>query len=92
MSAELLDQNEKPFNLAEAAEYLGISRSYLYKLTHFKQITFYKPNGKLLFFQKADLNKWLFRNKSESNLLTEVQVRAKAELELRNREAEEKSK
>jgi excisionase family DNA binding protein len=66
--SELLDQNEKPLNLFEAAEYLNISRSYLYKLTGSKQITHFKPHGKKIYFQKSDLNKWLFRNKRGSEI------------------------
>jgi excisionase family DNA binding protein len=67
MCAKLLEQNEKPFNLIEAAEYLGVSKSCLYKLTSSKQITFYKPNRKKIYFKLSDLKNWLFRNKSESS-------------------------
>lgn len=70
----LTPQEERPLTLIEASKYLDISRSYLYKLTHKNQITFYKPNGKKIYFQKADLNKWLFRNKSES----EAEIEQKA--------------
>ena len=35
---------------AEASAYLGISESYIYKLTSLKQIPHYKPNGKLVYF------------------------------------------
>ena len=33
---------------AEASAYLGLSESYIYKLTSLKQIPHYKPNGKLV--------------------------------------------
>lgn len=39
----------------EAAEFLSISKSSLYKLTHKKILPFYKPNGKLIYFKKLDL-------------------------------------
>ncbi len=45
--------------LKEAAIYSGISRSYLYKLTSSSLIPFYKPNSKLIYFSKDELNKWL---------------------------------
>ncbi|NCB79569.1 MAG: DNA-binding protein [Bacilli bacterium] len=45
----------------EAAEYLGLKKSYLHKLMMRKEIVFYKPNGKLCFFDKNDLDKWLRR-------------------------------
>lgn len=46
---------------AQAAEYLGIKKSYLHKLMMNKEIPFYKPNGKLCFFDKEDLDQWLRR-------------------------------
>ena len=45
----------------EAAEYLGLKKSYLHKLMMRKEIPFYKPNGKLCFFDQIDLDKWLRR-------------------------------
>ena len=37
---------------AEASAYLGLSESYLYKLTSSKRIPHYKPNGKLVYFNR----------------------------------------
>ena len=65
---QLLQQDEKPLTLPEAAKYLGVSKSHLYKLTFTNRITFYKPAGKLLYFKKSDLNKYLFRNRKASEL------------------------
>lgn len=45
----------------EAAEYLGMKKSYLHKLMMKKEIPFYKPNGKLCFFDKDELDQWLRR-------------------------------
>lgn len=53
-------------NLDEACLYMGISRSYMYKLTSSNQLTYYKPNGKVLFFDKKDLINWMTRNKIKS--------------------------
>lgn len=64
---QLLSKEEKPLTLQEAAEYLGVSKSYLYQLTHKNAITFFKPAGKMLYFTKADLNKYLFRNRKASD-------------------------
>lgn len=68
------NQDEKPLTLIEASNYLNISKSFLYKLTHLKKITHFKPNGKKIYFQRADLNKWLFRNKRESE--SEIEQKA----------------
>lgn len=46
----------------EASSYLGISESYLYKLTSMKQIPHYKPNGKLMYFNRLELCDWAMKN------------------------------
>ena len=43
----------------EAARYMGISKSYLYKLTMRHQIPHYKPMGKMCYFNRAELEAWL---------------------------------
>jgi excisionase family DNA binding protein len=51
----------------EAAAYMGISKSTLYKHTSSGNIAYYKPNGKLILFRKADLDNWLEANRIPSN-------------------------
>ncbi len=46
----------------EAAKYMGIKVSYLYKLTASKAIPHYKPNGKNCFFKRTELEQWLTTN------------------------------
>ena len=57
----LLSKSDRPLTLDEASQYLNISKSFLYKLTSTNRITHYKPNGKRIYFQKSDLDKWLMR-------------------------------
>ena len=45
--------------LEEAATYLGISKSMLYKHTHNGTIPCYRPGGKLLYFEKSELDDWV---------------------------------
>ena len=52
--------------LKEAAEFMGLSQSYLYKLTSKCKLPFYKPSGKMIYFNKEELENWLLRNKSNS--------------------------
>ena len=66
----VLDQNlimKEVLNFAEAAKYLELSHSHLYKLTSAGSIPFYKPNGKKLYFNRAELNEWLLRNRNSTN-------------------------
>ena len=58
----LKGQTEKPLTFDEAARYLDISKSHLYKLTSASKIPHYKPQGKRLYFSKSELNTWLLRN------------------------------
>ena len=43
----------------EAARYMGISRSYLYKLTMTRKIPHYKPTGKVCYFDRRELEDFL---------------------------------
>ena len=43
----------------EAAQYLKVSKSHIYKLTSQDQIPYYKPNGKKIYFNKGDLDGWI---------------------------------
>ena len=47
----------------EAARYLGISKSYLYKLTMQQKIPHYKPMGKMCYFNRQELEAWLQTNR-----------------------------
>ena len=49
----------------EAARYAGLSRSYLYKLTSAGRIPHYKPNGKMIYFNREELDNYLLRNQAE---------------------------
>ena len=57
----LKGQTVKPLTFDEAARYLDVSKSHLYKLTSANKIPHYKPQGKRLYFAKSELNAWLLR-------------------------------
>lgn len=46
----------------EASRFLNLSKSYLYKLTSGNLIPHYKPQGKMLYFEREELEAWLRRN------------------------------
>lgn len=60
-------KNDKPLNFNQAAEYLGFSHSYLYKLTSRKIIPCHRPTGKMLFFSKVELDEWIFTNRDQES-------------------------
>ena len=57
---------KKALTVDDVSLLTGLSKSYIYSLTSTKQIPFYKPNGKQLYFDKADIEKWMLSNKVES--------------------------
>lgn len=50
--------------LEESADYLQLSKSALYKMTSKKEIPFYNPGGKKIYFKKLELDNWVLSNKS----------------------------
>lgn len=54
-------------NFSEAAHFLEVSHSHLYKLTSSGGIPAYKPNGKKLYFNRKELETWLLSNKQVSS-------------------------
>lgn len=56
-------QKREVLTLEEAAEYLSVSESHLYKLTSAKEIPCSKPTGKKLYFKRVELNEWMLSNR-----------------------------
>ena len=59
----------------EASIFLNLSKSYLYKLTSGGLIPHYKPQGKMLYFEKEQLEDWLRQNpvKTQMQIAEEAQ-------------------
>ena len=63
VTANVIGCTKEVLTSDEAAVYMGVSKSYLYKLTMRKQIPHYKPMGKLCYFNRAELEEWLQQNR-----------------------------
>lgn len=50
---------KKVLTFDEAASYMGMSKSCLYKLTSQKIVPHYKPNGKKIYFEREELETYL---------------------------------
>ena len=57
--------SKKVLTLDEVAQYTGLSKSCLYKMTSQKVIPHYKPNGKMVFFDREEVERWLLGEKIE---------------------------
>lgn len=58
----VLFAQKEVLTLEEVAQYTGLKKSYLYKLTADKAIPHYKPSGKTCFFKRTELEEWLTSN------------------------------
>ena len=52
---QMVFMNKNVLSFEEASRFLNLSKSYLYKLTSGNLIPHYKPQGKMLYFEKAEL-------------------------------------
>nr|WP_297169372.1 helix-turn-helix domain-containing protein [uncultured Dysgonomonas sp.] len=47
----------------EAVQFTGMRKSYMYKLTSDHKIPHYKPSGKMVYFNRNELQTWLLQNR-----------------------------
>lgn len=59
---QLLSLNKKVLTLDEFCLYTGISKSYAYRLTSLNKIKFYRPFGKMIFFDIEEVVDFLKTN------------------------------
>ena len=62
----IVDSNKSILNVEDLINYTGYKRSYIYKLVRSNTLSYSKPNGKSLFFEKSEIDAWLLQNKSQS--------------------------
>lgn len=57
------ESKKAPFiSLAEASEYLGLSKATLYSYTHKKVLPFYKLRGRKIYFTRKDLDNFILND------------------------------
>lgn len=66
----------------EAASYIGVSKSYLYKLTMNNSVPFYRPRNKMIYMERIQLENWLMQNRIAST--DELQAKASTYVALNN--------
>jgi excisionase family DNA binding protein len=68
--------NKKVLTFNEAADYMGMSKSCLYKMTSKKILPHYKPNGKMIFFDLVEIENYLLsvRVKPQSEIEVEASI------------------
>lgn len=58
-----LSSKKELLTFEDACLMLGLSKSYLYKLTSQRIIPFYRPVSKKIFFKRSDLMEWVEKGK-----------------------------
>lgn len=48
--------------LPELSKYIGMAESYIYKLTSKKVIPHYQPLGKMIYFDRFEIDEWILSN------------------------------
>lgn len=71
----ILSQKEV-LTLEEAVQFTGMSKSYMYKLTSTQKIPYYKPSGKMVYFNRDELQTWLLQNRVSTH--DELESKAQA--------------
>ena len=79
MRLEAIERNsllaaKNVLTIDDVALLTGLSKSHIYKLTCSKQIPFYRPNGKLVYFDRLELESWLKQNRVNTTAEAEQQA------------------
>lgn len=73
-----IESSKDVLSVDECARLIGMKKSTIYKLTHERRIPFYKPNGNRLYFNRAEVMRWLQSNRTASD--TEIDQAASQHL------------
>ena len=70
------DRYAKYLTAKQAADYIGASINYLYKLTAGHKLPFYNPTGRKLLFKRTELDAWVeaARVPTDDELIGRVQT------------------
>ncbi len=75
ITANIIGATKEVLTSEEAARYLGVSKSCLYKWTMTRQIPHYKsPTGKMCFFNRQEVEAWMQTNKVSTDAELEEQA------------------
>jgi excisionase family DNA binding protein len=73
---EMILVRKDVLSFAEGIKYLDLSDSHVYKLTAKRKIPHYKQ-GKLIYFVREELDKWLTKNRVKTKEELEVEATAR---------------
>ena len=62
-----METQKVALNVDEAAQFLGLRKSYVYKLLSQKKLPCYRPMNGRVYFRPAELEAFLFRNRQSGD-------------------------
>ena len=74
LTASVLIAQKEVLSASEAATYMNVSLSHLYKLTAERKVPHFKPMGKMVYFNRPELEKWLQTNRVATDCELEAQA------------------
>ena len=86
-----LYSTKEVLNMTEVCQFLGISKSLLYKLTCNQEIPHFKPRGKMIFFEKKELIDWI-KKSHHCGLACDNEHKSSETIETNNNEEDTKEK
>lgn len=78
LSASVLISQKEVLSASEAATYMNVSLSHLYKLTAERKVPHFKPMGKMVYFNRLELEQWLQKNRVATDEELEQQAQKMA--------------
>lgn len=63
ITANIIYTQKAVLTTDEAAKYMGIAKSTLYKMMMRKQVPYSQPSGKVAYFNRLELEAWLMSNR-----------------------------
>lgn len=58
---------KKVLNIDDVCTLTGFSKPYVYTLTSRREIPYYKPNGRLIYFDREEIEAWMKRGRVNAN-------------------------
>ena len=63
IKAYILLSAKNVLNVDDVVILTGLSKQHIYKLTYAHKIPYYKPNGKLMYFNRNEIEAWMQQNR-----------------------------
>lgn len=75
IAASVKITQKEVLSASEAASYMNVSLSHLYKLTAERKVPHFKPMGKMVYFNRLELEGWLQTNR----VITDAELEKQAQ-------------